>query len=564
MVSDGITIDRTQERSSTFLYPELEETPAGLLSELRQYVDEFPEELERWFRLLDLTLTRRQLHQKAHGIVCVFGPTGVGKSTLFNIMAGALVSPAGAVRPFTSQPVAVGTQAAVEACEQDVWLSQSEPPLRFETLPELALGREDLLLIDTPDFDSVEIQNRRIAEWIFLRADFLIVVATPEKYGDASLWEMVDRFQPLGTIGGVLFNKSDSEVSLVDFRSDVASKGLPEPMVVERSPEFKEEGIAHPNILGACKRLIVPLRELESWRTSLQKSVYTEEKRVRDQVVSPWLRQTREIFRDLASRVAKFEASLPRRIEEELALELDSALRKELELIFQREVQRIDILRGPREWIGAPVRWLTQWVSKPRSDKRELESTTEWLERIYTPKYEEFVLNLVLELEELVSRTQSQAHNPLPQLTIPEEPIESTKGRLGEAFRELEATIRAETTKIAEGLPLAGKVSFYGSQILFHSMFTAVCLKTGGLLSPAELATQSLISPFIAKVLGNYVSSQEASTVEDRLRKSFESSILESIEPILEPIRGQLELLQSLIPAAEEWQAFEDEWDAYG
>ncbi len=48
---------------------------------------------------------------------------------------------------------------------------------------------QDALLIDTPDFDSVEVANRVEAERVFLEADAFLFVTDSLKYADASTWE---------------------------------------------------------------------------------------------------------------------------------------------------------------------------------------------------------------------------------------------------------------------------------------------------------------------------------------------------------------------------------------
>lgn len=96
-------------------------------------------------------------------VVVVFGPTGAGKSTLVNSLAGRIVSPAGILRPTTASPVAVPGPGA----------------------PAVADGVPGPVLVDTPDLDSA-VAGHGEAAWAALAgADAAIYVTTPLRYGDA-------------------------------------------------------------------------------------------------------------------------------------------------------------------------------------------------------------------------------------------------------------------------------------------------------------------------------------------------------------------------------------------
>jgi energy-coupling factor transporter ATP-binding protein EcfA2 len=112
-------------------------------------------------------------------VVALAGPTGVGKSLLFNALAGADLATVGRRRPTTSEG-----QAAV-------WGSSADPLIdwleigRRHRLDDGALN--GLLLLDLPDFDSVERAHRLEVDRIVALADLVVWVVDPQKYADASL-----------------------------------------------------------------------------------------------------------------------------------------------------------------------------------------------------------------------------------------------------------------------------------------------------------------------------------------------------------------------------------------
>jgi GTP-binding protein EngB required for normal cell division len=150
-------------------------------------------------------------------VVALAGPTGVGKSLLFNALSGADLATVGRRRPTTSEG-----QAAVWGDGADSLLDWLEIGRRHR-LDDGAL--RGLLLLDLPDFDSVETSHRLEVDRIVALADLVVWVVEPQKYADASLHERYLR--PLRTHGAamaVVLNQADllspSEVAV--WRDDVS------------------------------------------------------------------------------------------------------------------------------------------------------------------------------------------------------------------------------------------------------------------------------------------------------------------------------------------------------
>ena len=118
-------------------------------------------------------------------VVALAGPTGAGKSTLFNALVGAEVATAGRRRPTTS-----ASTAAVWGEVPEALLAWLDVPRRHRVdgVPSAVRGG-GLVLLDLPDFDSVELDHRREVERVLALADLFVWVVDPQKYADAAWHE---------------------------------------------------------------------------------------------------------------------------------------------------------------------------------------------------------------------------------------------------------------------------------------------------------------------------------------------------------------------------------------
>lgn len=138
-------------------------------------------------RVLDEAAARQRLSAR-HTVVAIAGPTGSGKSTLFNALAGVPVSETGLRRPTTAAPIALSWSEGSAGL-----LDRLAVPGRLRRRP-LAGGAGDeelqgLVLIDLPDHDSAVTAHRDQVDRVLGLVDAVIWVVDPEKYADATVHE---------------------------------------------------------------------------------------------------------------------------------------------------------------------------------------------------------------------------------------------------------------------------------------------------------------------------------------------------------------------------------------
>ncbi|MYT33595.1 ATP-binding protein [Streptomyces sp. SID8354] len=137
-----------------------------------------------------------------HTVVALAGATGSGKSSLFNALAGAPRSEAGARRPTTAEPVACvwsGGRPGAEGLLRRLGVPVHRRHTPAQGSPELA----GLVLLDLPDHDSSAIGNREQVDRLLKLVDAVVWVVDPEKYADAVLHERYLR--PLAGYAEVTF-----------------------------------------------------------------------------------------------------------------------------------------------------------------------------------------------------------------------------------------------------------------------------------------------------------------------------------------------------------------------
>lgn len=150
--------------------------------------------------LLASVAGRRELSAD-HTVVGFFGATGSGKSSLFNAVVGQNLAATAVRRPTTSQ-----AQAAVWGAEG------AEPLLDWLQVSKRNYleGDQGLILLDLPDFDSVQLENRQLVERMAACVDALVWVFDPQKYADAMIHQ--DFIRPLASHGAVtlaVLNQAD-------------------------------------------------------------------------------------------------------------------------------------------------------------------------------------------------------------------------------------------------------------------------------------------------------------------------------------------------------------------
>lgn len=178
-------------------------------------------------RALLRDLERATERARSAGVVALVGPTGAGKSSLFNALVGERASEVSEVRPTTQGLIA----------------AEAAPGLARELLgPELCSGAEvrhvhaleafdaPVVLVDGPDHNSHAHEHREVSCQLVERADLLLVVTHPqgivELAGLSFLARFLGRRRVVGILGHVESHAPPDREALLRQLDEVLTEAL--------------------------------------------------------------------------------------------------------------------------------------------------------------------------------------------------------------------------------------------------------------------------------------------------------------------------------------------------
>jgi GTPase SAR1 family protein len=469
-------------------------------------------------QLLSALAWKKSLPEDFPIIICLVGGTGTGKSTIFNSIAGHSLSKVGPRRPCTKEAVALVPKTWEQAfltCPLIGQKTSLQNPANG-TVIDLQTTLEDLgfILVDTPDFDSVELHNRIVAEGFFNIADLVIFVTSQEKYGDMSGLRVRDEAARWGKTTFVIMNKVASDSAFEDFLATLKESklhlvGLIRLERMENSPDHIEGLRERPEILQLSNL----------WNKDKASELRTEELgRLQTQVVRTLgsLVQSTEIQIDRIHSINDQIEQILKQVQHGLNDELDAVVSAEVKNHINERLHQVlrkyDIFFGVRNTIRSTIQKAFGSLQNlvlysfgrggfdNNEENRRKKDVTSLRSAVRLKPLETAMAQLNRKVSELLSSDpRNQDLIRVMQNDVPRWDESAIRERFDEAFPGVEKLLEAEFNHFKEGLTRTDQAKLYGSYTLWALLMITAEIVLGGGFTLLDAMFNTAIFPFIPK-----------------------------------------------------------------
>lgn len=511
--------------------------------------------------------------------VVFLGGTGTGKSTIFNAFCRKRLSDTGVERPKTSGPIVYAHQDCPIANGFPFPSMQMEHQAFEDSGCRPAIGtpgcllvlqhnRQDwshIVVVDTPDLDSVEAENRQIAEDFYLLSDAIVFVTSQEKYADDVPYQFLIRViqgeKPLF----LLINKVNERLTREEVLGALEGQGgqtgsfdtarmwfIPyapsQPFQwISQDPAFSDflHGFSHE----------FPIEKIKDFRAA-QQTTRAGDLKIRFRRLLDLLEEENgEAQRWLTHLTALYE-----KISQDLVKEEERRFTAESRQHLQTEIRRLftryDVLAKPRRFIRELI--LTPFRLLGLLKERTHDAHKDALQRVrqkidLTPVQGAIERFNRLVLEEL---SPSDEHSPLfrklrqADVALKDEEI---KARIWEEHDRLDAWLEETFQKLSKGLPRHKKWGIYSTSILWGILILSFEIVVGGGFTVLDAALDSVLAPFVTKGAVELFAYREIQKIAGKLAKRYQEGLLsvlrhqrERYEQCVQSLMTSPETLESL------------------
>ncbi|MBN2515029.1 MAG: dynamin family protein [Deltaproteobacteria bacterium] len=497
------------------------------------------------------------------------GGTGTGKSTLFNALCGTDISETGVERPKTQRPVVYSYKGKVISTNfpfpdfhvDQVHERENDSGYQKDSDGMYVIIEHDreeltnLVLVDTPDLDSLEIKNRQMAEDFYLLADSIIFVTSQEKYADEVPSRFFHRIYREAKPYYFFLNKADITLTRNDVLSFFEAQGVtivkdhvfliplvssPAASVIAINEEFRkfnalflaecgENEFSHMLFEGQKRNARILADKIDRLITML------EEENLAGQ---GWRNE-------LDAILAESSHNLTEQIESHFKEASRNHIQNEIRNIFNK----YDLLRKPRSFVSrlllAPLRFLgLKKMDSTESHTKDLLTVRQKIDITPMLVTIEWFNRLVLErLSPHDSR--SPLYNKMRDEGVGLTNKEIRK-RVQDEQENLALWIEETFKNLARGIPKSKEWGIYTTSILWGIIIVSFEIVLGGGISILEAVLDSVLAPFVTKgsveLFASHEIQQIAREIDRRYRKGlhailreqkdrYESSLLSLITP---------------------------------
>jgi GTPase SAR1 family protein len=489
--------------------------------------------------------------EKTNDLWVVFlGGTGTGKSTLFNALCGKTLSATGVERPKTRGPVAYAHRSksspeeelifpGLQVVHQSLEEAEAAPcggmPGKLMVLSHEREEWSHLVIVDTPDVDSVEAENREITEDLTLLADALVFVTSQEKYADEVPIRFLLKVLREQRPSFLLVNKAEKDLGIEEVAGAVLDQGIPLPkeniwLIPLLAPDPEQIISEDPHFLDFRNLL------LNTLSTDHLKEIQKSQSTLRAKDLDVTLNRFIDILKQEVDASRRWEESLEelfQKASQDLIHEEKERFIKKSKEYLKKEIRGLfrhyDVLARPRliakSLLTLPFRLLGfRGAANQKIRETELQKVREKMDlEPVLRAVEQFRIGV---LESLPSEDEKA---PLfrrirdPEVTLSREAIVEN---LLEEQKKLEHWLEKTFEELAGNMPKSKKWGIYSTSILWGILILSLEVAIGGGFTILDAALDSALAPFVTKGAVELFAYQEIRRVAHELSQRYQDGLL--------------------------------------
>ena len=507
---------------------------------------EFREQTAHTRQLLQL-LNWKQQHQKLPLIVVLMGGTGTGKSTLFNSLIKRKVSVESVRRPTTGGGIAYVHNDFIPFFQDSdfpfitkIHSGRQLPIYGTNTQISLVVHHQDeqtQIFIDSPDVDSVCIENKNHAHNLLLLADIILFVTSCEKYADQEPLEIIYQARKIGKKLIIVLNKSE-DLQLVQTIQNQLFKIIGGTVPFYSINRYNNKNMSDfETAVMSIKRFLdtnnskYKLKKQDilalsnyynAWLTTIQQKFDSE-------IAAS--KKIENILTDASQTARDFLVQSPAAFDRTY---FDKCIKPHIKEVYVRH----DLL--------APVRqWIIDTIKKPfyliNSQKERLSKEILPPEMDLTP-----ILSALSEYQMYVKRHLSS--NIFVQYIkdqSPELDEKSVSALFNEKMKTINQWLTTQFERLNQGIPLQKRIGMHALSLIWGSAILGIESVSGGGLTPVELALDSLIAPYITAGATELFVVNELKNIVYHLRNQYLKALYAIIDT---QHHNYLDILEQLQP----------------
>ncbi|MBF0452083.1 MAG: 50S ribosome-binding GTPase [Candidatus Magnetomorum sp.] len=481
----------------------------------------------------------KQHHVHLPNIIVLLGGTGTGKSTLFNALIEEKISVESVRRPTTSGGIAYVHSKYIGSFQEsknafpfstDSHIPDNLIPF-FGNPKKLTLVSHEQasflpIVIDSPDVDSVCLENKDHAQKLFLLADIIVFVTSCEKYADHEPLEIINKAKKDGKKIIIVLNKSDDEHLAKSIHEQLMTIVLPPNVQFFPIPRRKEAADSeYQKVVTHLRNHILDLSN-DSKKLIKKQDVLLLSKRL-NQLISDLqikidaetaaYKEIEQILLNAAQTAKDMLMQSPATFDRAY---FDACIKPHIKAVYQR----YDLLAPVRKWIFETIR-------KPFF----LLSSTHQNQANNLPHPPEMDLTPVLSaLAEYQYYVKKHVNAAIFQQHLQARSPELDQKMINQLFQEKMIAINRWLTEqfqtLNQGIPVQKRVGIHALSLIWGTAIVGLEAMSGGGLSPIELALDSVIAPYLTAGATELFVVNELKTIVHNLRNQYMKALHAIIE----------------------------------